>query len=48
MEKGIRRYLDDFFSRLPSRDFMFELSENFPFPELRRILPIFADVMNSQ
>jgi hypothetical protein len=47
-EKGIRSYLEDFFSRLPSKNFMFQVSENFPFAELRRVLPIFADFMNSQ
>jgi hypothetical protein len=47
-KKEIWCYLEDFFSRLPSRNFMFELSENFPLPELRRVLPIFADFMNSQ
>ena len=30
------------------RNFMFELSENFPLPELRRVLPIFSDFMNGQ
>jgi len=47
-EKGIRSYLEDFFSRLPSKNFMFEMSENFPLPELRRVLPVFADFMNNQ
>jgi hypothetical protein len=46
-EPGIRRYLGDFFERLPSRNFMFEVSENFPSNELRRVLPIFADVVNA-
>jgi len=47
-KKEIWRYLEIFFSRLPSRNFMFELSDNFPLPELRRVLPIFADFMNRQ
>ena len=47
-EPAIRAYLDDFFSRLPSRNFMFEMSENFPVEELRRVLPIFSDVINNQ
>jgi len=46
-EEAIRKYLDDFFSRLPSKNFMFELSENFPVAELRRVLPIFSDVINN-
>ena len=46
--KGILKYLENLFSHLPSRNFMFELSENFPFPELRRVLPIFSDFMNNQ
>ena len=47
-KKEIWKYLEDFFARLPSRNFMFELSENFPLPELRRVLPVFADFMNRQ
>jgi hypothetical protein len=47
-KKEIWRYLENFFSRLPSRNFMFELSENFPLPELRRVLPIFSDFMSRQ
>jgi hypothetical protein len=47
-KSDIWRYLEDFFARLPSRNFMFELSENFPLPELRRVLPIFADFMSRQ
>jgi hypothetical protein len=45
---GIHRYLEAFFDQLPSRNFMFELSENFPPAELRRVLPIFAEFMASQ
>jgi hypothetical protein len=47
-DKAIRRYLEEFFSHLPSRNFMFELSENFPLPELRRVLPLFAEFMETR
>lgn len=47
-KKEIWRYMENFFSRLPSKNFMFQLSENFPLPELRRVLPIFADFMSRQ
>jgi len=45
---GILEWLEAFFARLPSRNFMFELSENFPPAELRRVLPIFAELMSQQ
>ena len=48
-EREIRIYLEDLLTRVsPRKNFMLELSENFPPPELRRVLPILADVMSHQ
>ena len=46
--EGILNWLEAFFAELPSRNFMFELSENFPPAELRRVLPVFAEFMSQQ
>jgi len=46
--EGILNWLEGFFAELPSRNFMFELSENFPPAELRRVLPVFAEFMSQQ
>jgi hypothetical protein len=45
-KKAIWRYLDAFFSRLPSRNFMFQFSENLPLPEIRRVLPIVSEFLS--
>jgi hypothetical protein len=47
-KKAIWQFLEEFFTQLPTKNFMFELSENFPLKELRRVLPIFSDFMNNQ
>ncbi|KKT07604.1 MAG: Uroporphyrinogen-III decarboxylase [Parcubacteria group bacterium GW2011_GWA2_43_17] len=48
-EKEIRTYLHELLEKVAShRNFMLELSENFPPEQLRRVLPIVADVMKNQ
>lgn len=48
-EKVVREYIQNLLEKVsPRKNFMLELSENFPQPYLKTTLPIVADVMANQ